>query len=651
MIKFPFFKTMLVAIALVIGSISVIGQETVIYSTGFESAQGYTASTTYNNATPITFGPGAQSWSVIMGTVSTTSGAYITGTQGIQMRAYASNANLGSMTMNFDLTQVTKVTFNAKAADANTTSFNAYYSTDYGVTWSAATAFAVTTTAALKTYTISATGEFRSVRVKIEHPTNNIAARLTIDDVSIYGMTPATPLAATPAISVATGRYFVPQNIAITSTTTGASIYYTTDGSTPSNSSTLYTAPIVVNSTQTIKAITYAPGFDPSLLSMATYTFPTNISNITLLRAASTSGFYKLTGEAILTYVSSGTYAKPRFVQDANAGIVIYDSNSKITTTYNQYDGISGLIGTLTIYNGLLEFVPVTDPGAATSTGNTVTPTVVTLANLANYQGQLVKVNNVAITGTGNFSAASATSYSITDASGSSKLKAAYTDLDYIITPTAIPITSQDITGVVYNYSVSETDLIPRSITDFVVSPPTITVTEVLEPLPTMSTSAGNTTTQTINVSGVNLTDVNGIGMAITGTNAGLFTLSTNNVPQTGGTAANTVVTITYSPIAEGSHSATLTLTSAGAANVTRTLNGTASPATGLNNPRTSLVVSTLNGNILLIAIADELVEVFNAIGQKLVSKLTVDGLNMIPVTAQGVVIVKVDNRVAKVIL
>ena len=176
---------------------------------------------------------------------------------------------------------------------------------------------------------------------------------------------------------------------------------------------------------------------------------------------------------------------------------------------------------------------------------------------------------------------------------------------------------------------------------------PTITVTEVT--VPTMSTSANTATTETINVSGANLTG--SIGLAITGTNAGLFSVSQNSITQTGGTAANTVVTITYSPTAQGSHSAILTISSTGAVDITRTLNGTASAATGIDNISNTLSVSAINGKIILNAAAGVRVSIYNAIGQQLLSKLAVDGLNTISVSAHGVVIVKVGNRVAKVIM
>jgi len=486
----------------------------------------------------------------------------------------------------------------------------------------------------------------------------NAAQKIIVDGIRI-GTTWAEAVApsyslpiATPTFSPAPGIYTTSQSVTLNSTTPGASIYYSTDGTDPNNSgtgtSTLYTSGtlISINSSTVIKAIVYLSGMTTSNIGKGIYTFPTEIATISALRAADPGGIYRLTANAVITFQSTASTGKPRYIQDGTAGILLFDGSSKISGTYNLYDGISGIVGTLTTFNGMLEYVPFTDPGTATSTNNVVTPTITTLANLANYSGQLVKIKNVMITGTGNFIAA--TSYVINDGTAG-VLRTNYSDVNYLNTATSIPTTKQEITGVVFNYSTTAVTIVPRSIEDFVNSAPTITVTEVT--VPTLITSVGTPKAETLNVSGVNLTDINGIGLSILGTDAGLFSLSTNNIPQTGGIAANTVVTITYSPVAEGSQTATLTLTSAGAADVTRTLNGTASPATGLSNPDISLVVSALNGNVLLTAKAGETVAIYNAIGQKLVSKIVVEGLNTIPVTARGVVIVKVGTRVSKVIL
>jgi Chitobiase/beta-hexosaminidase C-terminal domain len=79
-------------------------------------------------------------------------------------------------------------------------------------------------------------------------------------------------LAATPAFSVPGGVYTSPQTVSISDSTTGAKIYYTTNGSTPSASSTLYSGPITVSTTETIKAIASASGYSNSFVASAAYT-------------------------------------------------------------------------------------------------------------------------------------------------------------------------------------------------------------------------------------------------------------------------------------------------------------------------------------------------------------------------------------------
>jgi len=80
--------------------------------------------------------------------------------------------------------------------------------------------------------------------------------------------------AAQPTFSPPGGTYSGSQSVRINDTTSGAAIYYTTDGSTPpaSPSSTPYTGPIAVSTTTTIKAVATASGFANSPMATATYT-------------------------------------------------------------------------------------------------------------------------------------------------------------------------------------------------------------------------------------------------------------------------------------------------------------------------------------------------------------------------------------------
>ena len=77
----------------------------------------------------------------------------------------------------------------------------------------------------------------------------------------------------TPIFSPAGGTYSSSQTVSIvTSISAGASIYYTTDGSAPTTSSTLYTAPFTVSSNETIQAIAIAAGYLQSAVATASFT-------------------------------------------------------------------------------------------------------------------------------------------------------------------------------------------------------------------------------------------------------------------------------------------------------------------------------------------------------------------------------------------
>ena len=81
-----------------------------------------------------------------------------------------------------------------------------------------------------------------------------------------------TETCATPTFSPAAGTYYESQSVTLSCTTPGSTIYYTTDGSDPTTSSTQYTSAIPVSETTTIKAIAIADGMDPSSVASATYT-------------------------------------------------------------------------------------------------------------------------------------------------------------------------------------------------------------------------------------------------------------------------------------------------------------------------------------------------------------------------------------------
>ena len=88
---------------------------------------------------------------------------------------------------------------------------------------------------------------------------------------------------ATPTFSPAGGTYNGSQSVTISTTTTGSSIRYTTDGSTPTSASgTLYTGPVTVSANTTLQAIAYQTNFIDSAVASASYVIngsqPVNIT-------------------------------------------------------------------------------------------------------------------------------------------------------------------------------------------------------------------------------------------------------------------------------------------------------------------------------------------------------------------------------------
>ena len=85
---------------------------------------------------------------------------------------------------------------------------------------------------------------------------------------------------AVPTFSPAPGTYATAQSITLSDSTTGSTIYYTIDGTTPTTSSPVYSTPIQVASTETIRAIALAPGFSASSVSNGAYMIQTTSAAI-----------------------------------------------------------------------------------------------------------------------------------------------------------------------------------------------------------------------------------------------------------------------------------------------------------------------------------------------------------------------------------
>lgn len=82
------------------------------------------------------------------------------------------------------------------------------------------------------------------------------SGRTELKSVTIH-LQPLSAAVAAPTITPASGTYTSAQTVSITNNAEGATLYYTTDGTTPTAASTAYTKPVVLskNGTYTVKAI------------------------------------------------------------------------------------------------------------------------------------------------------------------------------------------------------------------------------------------------------------------------------------------------------------------------------------------------------------------------------------------------------------
>ncbi len=136
---------------------------------------------------------------------------------------------------------------------------------------------AATTTTAAGTYTlIGLPNSTYSVTASVSGLTpvtqTGVVVSTDVTDVVNLQFSGGLTTVAPPVMSPAGGTFTTGQAVTITTPNTGASIRYTTDGSTPTDSyGTLYSGPIPIGSTTTLKAIAFEAGLTDSSVTSAVY--------------------------------------------------------------------------------------------------------------------------------------------------------------------------------------------------------------------------------------------------------------------------------------------------------------------------------------------------------------------------------------------
>ena len=210
---------------------------------------------------------------------------------------------------------------------------------------------------------------------------------------------PAPDTVNVPVITPATDLYYEPQTVTITCADADAVIRYTTDGSAPTENSTVYNAPFTISTTTTITAKAWKDGMIPSGTATVTISFPEQVANIAAFKAAAATNVEKQIMSDVTFVFRSGRFM---FVEDNTAAMLIYDYNTPvITTQYNEGDVIEGgIFGKYTMYQGMVEMLPTHNALDATGTPVTVTPANATITDIKTqytdvYESKLVHLSDV----------------------------------------------------------------------------------------------------------------------------------------------------------------------------------------------------------------------------------------------------------------
>jgi hypothetical protein len=511
---------------------------------------------------------------------------------------------------------------------------------------------------------------------------------------------PASTTVATPAFSPEAGSYTTSQNISISTATSDATIYYTTNGDTPTEASSVYSGPFLISTTTTVKARAFKSGMTASDVATAEYIItqtPTiQVTEETVSAMSITVGgtdtetitvnASNLIGDITLavTGANESLFTLSTYTLAHSSGSV---SNQSVTITYTPDAPAASHTATLTLSSSGAESVVKNLSGSATLAKPTATdatgisPSGFTanwdaVPGAASYeldvykkQGEIATALFISeyIEGSGNNKA-----IEVFNGTGASIDLTGY-NLKVYANGATTPGSAINLSGTLADQSVyvvantgsnasilAKADMTSGSLThngnDAVGLFNGTTLIDVVGPI-------GDASTWGIDMTLIRKSSVTS---PVTTYDVNEWTQQSNDyILDLGSHSTITITPVSGSPFAvtgETSKAITGLTASTQYFYTVKALNGeflsvvsdevsvTTSFGTSTDNP-TLTNIYAYNAKIHFAATAGEKVEVYNAVGQKIISTLATDGQNELTVNGKGVMIVKVGSRLAKVIL
>ncbi len=287
--------------------------------------------------------------------------------------------------------------------------------------------------------------------------------QIVLDNISWTAFDGEVTQVSKPIFSPNGGSFYSPVEVNITTTTPDATVYYSTTGD--QDSWIEFTQPVVLTETTTLYAYATADNLDDSDVAEATFTFLEVIEVATLAELREKPAdetVYIYTGNAVI--VAMDGFRNRKFIQDETAAILIDDSPGIISTSYELYDVITNVVGTIDIFRDMVRFQP--EQNTAPSTENTpVAPVTMTIPDITqNDQARLIILNNAVFTGIEPGAVfVNGSNYTITDGTNEFVVRTDFFNVDYIGEP--VPVQPINITGVVLTYF-ETLQIVPRFAAD-----------------------------------------------------------------------------------------------------------------------------------------------------------------------------------------
>ena len=319
------------------------------------------------------------------------------GNESIQLRSNNSNSGIITTASGGTVTNVT-VTWNESTANGRT--LNVYGS--HSAYTSPTELYDESTQGTLIGTIINGTSTELEINESFEYiglRSNGGAMYLTEIDITwTTGGTPPQETVATPTFNPVGGTYYEAQLVIISCATEGANIFYTLDGTNPTESSTMYTEAISISETTTVKAIAVKEGYLNSGIASATYIISDAPSIITIAEARALANNEYALVQGVVTFIDGRNV----YIQDETAGIDLFLNSGTTPSALALGDNVQAY-GKHAVYNGLVELSGIDgsnpDQFSILSSGNTLPLVVKTIAEVLEGGADALQCTRVKVEG------------------------------------------------------------------------------------------------------------------------------------------------------------------------------------------------------------------------------------------------------------